>query len=64
MLYWRIGQRVRREILQEGRATYGDAIVVTLSRQLREEYGQGFSARVSSWKRLPGTTVWHSNILI
>lgn len=45
MLCWRIGRRVRQEILQEGRATYGDAIVATLSRQLREEYGRGFSAK-------------------
>jgi predicted nuclease of restriction endonuclease-like (RecB) superfamily len=45
MLYWRIGRRVRQEILQEGRATYGDAIVATLSRQLKGEYGRGFSAK-------------------
>jgi predicted nuclease of restriction endonuclease-like (RecB) superfamily len=45
MLYWRIGQRVRQEILQEDRATYGDAIVATLSRQLKGEYGRGFSAK-------------------
>lgn len=45
MLYWRIGRRVRQEILQEGRAPYGDVIVSTLSRQLRDEYGRGFSAK-------------------
>jgi hypothetical protein len=46
MLYWRIGQRVRQEILQEGRATYGDAIVATLSRQLKGEYGRGSQPRI------------------
>lgn len=45
MLYWRIGRRVRQEILKEGRAPYGDVIVSTLSRQLKGEYGRGFSSK-------------------
>ncbi len=45
MLYWHIGQRVRQEILKDGRAEYGEAIVSTLSRQLQVEYGRGFSAK-------------------
>jgi hypothetical protein len=45
MLYWNIGQRVRQEILKDGRAEYGEAIVSTLSRQLQVEYGRGFSAK-------------------
>jgi predicted nuclease of restriction endonuclease-like (RecB) superfamily len=45
MLYWRIGRRINREILKEGRAQYGEAIVSTLSRQLLVEYGRGFSAK-------------------
>jgi predicted nuclease of restriction endonuclease-like (RecB) superfamily len=42
-LYWRIGQRVRTETLREKRAEYGQEIVVTLSRQLAQEFGNGFN---------------------
>jgi hypothetical protein len=38
MLYWRIGQRIRQEVLAEARAEYGSQIVATLSRQLQQEY--------------------------
>ena len=34
LLYWRIGKRIRQDILREKRAGYGEQIVVTLSRQL------------------------------
>jgi len=43
LLNWQIGNRIRRDILQETRAEYGDQIVSTLSRQLTTEYGAGFS---------------------
>jgi predicted nuclease of restriction endonuclease-like (RecB) superfamily len=45
MLYWRIGQVVSREILDEKRAEYGKQIVVSLSRQLEGEYGNSFSEK-------------------
>lgn len=45
LLYWRIGKRIRQDILKEKRAGYGDEIVSTLSRQLINEYGNGFSAK-------------------
>ena len=45
LLYWAIGDRIRREILGEKRAEYGEQIVSTLSRQLAAEYGRGFSRR-------------------
>ena len=45
MLYWRVGKRINKEILEEGRAEYGEAIVSTLSRQLQIEYGRGFSVK-------------------
>lgn len=45
MLYWRIGRRINQDILKDGRAEYGEAIVSTLSRQLQIEYGRGFSAK-------------------
>lgn len=44
-LYWRVGQRIRQEVLGNKRAGYGEEIVATLSRQLTAEYGQGFAAK-------------------
>lgn len=43
MLYWRVGNRIRKEILQDERAEYGQEIVVSLARQLVLEYGNGFT---------------------
>ena len=34
MLYWEIGRRIRQDILEEKRATYGKEIVAALRRQL------------------------------
>lgn len=44
-LYWRIGNRINEEILRGSRAEYGKEIVPTLSRQLEQEYGQGFEEK-------------------
>ncbi len=41
-LYWQIGQRINREVLQNQRAEYGKQIVVMLSIQLTREYGKGW----------------------
>lgn len=43
LLYWSVGDRIRREILGEKRAKYGEEIIRTLSGQLTEDYGSGFS---------------------
>jgi predicted nuclease of restriction endonuclease-like (RecB) superfamily len=43
LLYWQLGERIKRELIGEGRAAYGEQIVSTLSRQLSAEYGRGFS---------------------
>ena len=43
LLYWRIGKRIREDILKEKRAEYGEQIVATLSQQLTEEFGEGWS---------------------
>jgi hypothetical protein len=43
LLYWQIGNRIRRDVLGPTRAEYGEQIVSTLSRQLTVEYGAGFS---------------------
>lgn len=45
LLYWRIGKRIREDILGNQRAGYGDEIVATLSRQLTTDYGRGFSEK-------------------
>jgi predicted nuclease of restriction endonuclease-like (RecB) superfamily len=45
MLYWRIGKRIGGEILKGRRAAYGKQIVATLSRQLIEEYGEGYAEK-------------------
>ena len=45
LLYWEVGSRVRRGILGEKRADYGEQIVQTLSAQLETEFGRGFGRR-------------------
>jgi hypothetical protein len=45
MLYWEVGNRIRREVLKEKRAGYGQAIVSALSRQLEPEFGRGFGEK-------------------
>lgn len=43
-LYWQVGQRIRTDLLlEEERAAYGEEIVATLSRQLTQRYGKGFT---------------------
>ena len=41
-LYWRVGQRIRTQVLGEKRAGYGEQILPTLSAELVPEYGQGY----------------------
>lgn len=45
MLYWHIGKRINVEVLQNQRAEYGKEIVSTLSRNLSEEYGNGWGEK-------------------
>ncbi len=45
LLYWQIGERIGKEILQSKRAGYGGQIVATLSRQLVASYGNGFAEK-------------------
>ncbi len=45
ILYWQIGDRIRREILKEKRAEYGAEILQTLSTKLQEEFGRGFAEK-------------------
>jgi predicted nuclease of restriction endonuclease-like (RecB) superfamily len=45
LLYWRVGQRIRQDILKEKRAEYGERIVSALGTQLTAEFGRGFGPR-------------------
>ncbi len=42
MLYWRIGERLRKEILREQRAEYGRQVVDAVSAGLLMQFGKGF----------------------
>ena len=43
LLYWKVGQRIRQDVLREKRAEYGQEIFSTLSGKLVAEFGRGFS---------------------
>ncbi len=45
MLYWRVGRRIRQEILNGQRAEYGKEILPALSAKLTCDYGRGWSER-------------------
>ena len=45
LLYWGIGHRIRRDILKEKRAEYGEQIVSALSAQLTVEFGRGYAEK-------------------
>ena len=46
MMYWHIGERINREVLDNQRAEYGKQIVAQVARQLQEEYGsKGFDEK-------------------
>src|SRR5271165_1429130 len=45
VLYWNIGQRIRRDILKAQRAEYGERIVAALGRQLEQEFGRGYGEK-------------------
>ena len=42
-MYWQIGYKINEDILKNSRAEYGNEIVHSVSRQLVEEFGSGFS---------------------
>ena len=45
LLYWNIGERIRRDILKNQRAGYGEQVFCALSKQLTAEFGSGFTER-------------------
>jgi len=45
MLYWHIGKRIKKDILKDERAEYGQQILSRLSEKLTIEYGKGWSEK-------------------
>lgn len=45
MLYWQVGIRIRREILQGKRARYGEKVVTAVATRLEVEFGRGFGEK-------------------
>jgi hypothetical protein len=45
LLYWQVGNRIRRDVLKEKRAEYGAEILQILSAKLETEFGRGFGRR-------------------
>jgi len=45
VLFWQVGNRIKKNILKNKRANYGEEIVVTLSRELTIRYGRNFEER-------------------
>lgn len=48
LLYWNIGKTIKEEIMESKRAEYGKQIVQSLTIQLTQRYGKGFSEQ-SLW---------------
>ena len=44
-MYWKIGDKINNDILENQRAEYGKQIVALISKQLTEEYGKGWSIK-------------------
>ena len=45
VMFWQIGERIRKEILENKRAEYGKKIIVTLSRELVSRFGNNFEEK-------------------
>jgi len=45
LMFWQIGERIRKEILKNKRAEYGKKIVATLSRELVSRFGKNFEEK-------------------
>ncbi|MGI4871193.1 MAG: PDDEXK nuclease domain-containing protein [Janthinobacterium lividum] len=45
LLYWQVGQAIRREVLRGGRGEYGQRVVPSLAAALTQEFGKGWGSR-------------------
>ena len=41
LLYWRVGRRIKDELLKGERAEYGEQILATVSQELTRDFGKG-----------------------
>lgn len=59
-LYWQVGQRIRTDLLRdEDRAAYGKRILATLSQELTQHYGKGFTeSALNRMVKFAGTIDW------
>lgn len=62
ILYWQIGVRIHKDILDEKRASYGEKILPTLSAKLVPLFGNGFSTRNLSRMRFGARQINHPNL--
>ncbi|MBX9771212.1 MAG: PDDEXK nuclease domain-containing protein, partial [Candidatus Obscuribacterales bacterium] len=65
MLNWHIGDRIRKEILRHKRGEYGKQIVENIAKELRKEFGRGYSRTmlfdmVHFTEVFPDKTIVHS----
>lgn len=65
LLYWHVGTRIRRDLLKEKRAEYGEKIVQSVAGQLTREFGRGYSERnlahmVRFAEAFPDTQILHT----
>jgi predicted nuclease of restriction endonuclease-like (RecB) superfamily len=45
MLYWRVGKRIKTDVLQNKRAEYGKEVIKQLSDNLTKQYGKGWGEK-------------------
>jgi predicted nuclease of restriction endonuclease-like (RecB) superfamily len=45
LLYWRVGGRLRQEVLQDTRAEYGAGVLKSVAQNLTAQYGSGWSEK-------------------
>lgn len=45
LLYWNVGNKINKDILDNKRAEYGKEIIISLSQSLTEEYGKGWGEK-------------------
>lgn len=45
LTYWHVGKRINEEVLKGERAEYGKQIVVSLSKELTQQYGRSFETK-------------------
>lgn len=48
-LYWRVGQRISKELLRGDRAAYGEVLIGQVAERLTDDYGRGFT-RKNLWR--------------